>query len=179
MRLTDYLSEGLVLDAGCGDGKNALYLEQRGFSVRGFDRSQVALHGLGNRFRQIRRPVRGIYHLLDARSFHSGRQFNALISYGLYHCLPVTERVAIHQTLQQAVLPGGIVAFTCLTNSIPLPTGHQTPAVSLASVDEVRHLFDGWTMRHFEVGKIREHHKPTIGLHMHSAVWLIAQRSHI
>lgn len=74
-------------------------------------------------------------------------------------------------------VPGGIVVLSCLTNKIPMPAGHNTPLVSLASVDEVRQLFEGWTMRWFEVGEIREHHQPTIGLHVHSAVWLVAQRS--
>ena len=38
-----YLKHGNVLDLGCGDGRNAIYLAQRGFNVIGVDSSKVAL----------------------------------------------------------------------------------------------------------------------------------------
>ena len=48
--ITNYLSSGTVLDAGCGDGKNSIYLERVGFRVSGFDISQAAINGLRRRF---------------------------------------------------------------------------------------------------------------------------------
>ena len=44
LKIKDYLSNGKILDAGCGDGKNSTYLEKQGFSVTGFDISSKALN---------------------------------------------------------------------------------------------------------------------------------------
>lgn len=39
-----YLKRGTVLDVACGDGRNALYLLQKGFDVTGVDFSNKALN---------------------------------------------------------------------------------------------------------------------------------------
>ena len=38
-RIREFCSGGIVVDAGCGDGKNALFLEMMGFTVIGYDSS--------------------------------------------------------------------------------------------------------------------------------------------
>lgn len=45
-KLGDYLSGGTVLDIGGGEGRNALYLAQQGFSVSVLDLSKVGLERL-------------------------------------------------------------------------------------------------------------------------------------
>lgn len=42
----DYLKPGSVLDVACGDGRNALFLAERGFVVCGVDISEVGLERL-------------------------------------------------------------------------------------------------------------------------------------
>lgn len=172
----NFTSGKTVFDVGCGDGKNALFLERNGFAVTGVDCSRFALRGLRNRFQHAGTKPRGNYGFWNILEAPAVTDYEVLISYGLFHCLPSTSRHHVHNVLQKRVRLGGIAVFTCLTNRIPLPEGHGTIGVRLAAIDEVSSLFSDWTIEYWEEGVIWESHPPIIGIHHHSAVWLIARR---
>jgi SAM-dependent methyltransferase len=175
-RLPQYRARGAVLDAGCGDGKNALFLEAAGFDVTGFDASPLALAGLRNRFARAGRRPAGRYFVADAGSWPPVERYDVVISYGLYHCLPERSRVEVQRRLFRAVRPGGLLVFAALTNDVPLPAEHGTHGISLAKRSEVDDLFDEFQLHESFGGTIEEEHRPTIGPHRHSVIWIIAQR---
>ena len=180
-RLVKYLEHiecgNRVLDAGCGDGKNSIFLEEMGYQVTGFDVSSPALMGLSNRFQRSHRAIRGLYVQQDIRELRSPRcSYDVLISYGLYHCLTFSARHNLHLQLQNLARVGGVVLFTCLTDRLPMPLNHGTGKILLASQEEVIALFDGWEIIHFSEGVIHESHPPVVGPHEHSAVWVLARR---
>lgn len=43
-----FLQKGKIADIACGDGRNAIYLAEKGFEVFGFDFSEVAFQRLGS-----------------------------------------------------------------------------------------------------------------------------------
>jgi SAM-dependent methyltransferase len=176
-RLPHYRSGGSVLDAGCGDGKNALFLETVGFDVTGFDASPLALAGLRNRFARRGRRANGRYFVANAESWPVVERYDIVISYGLYHCLPKHSRPGVQARLFRAVRPGGLIVFATLTNHLPLPPEHGTYGISLATPSEVDELFAEFQVHESFHGTIEEEHRPTIGPHRHSVVWIIAQRS--
>jgi tellurite methyltransferase len=165
-----------VLEAGCGDGKNALFLEQNGFTVTGFDSSNLAINGLTNRFRRANWLPKGNYIVANLLNPIQLRSSDVLISYGVFHCLPELSRIEVHRKLQKKVALGGLVVFTCLTNKLPLPEKHTTQGVTLAGLNEITHLFDGWEIEYCDEGIIVEEHYPIVGQHYHTAIWIIARR---
>lgn len=165
-----------ILDAGCGDGKNALFLEQTGYSVTGYDYSPLAINALHHRFKKVGYTAQGSYEVRDVREPLPSRPYNALVSYGLFHCLPLSERVAIHRNLQALVEVGGVLLFTCLTDELPIPPHHGTVDVVPAAKAEIDELLVGWESRYLEVGEINEHHLPLIGWHQHAAIWMVARK---
>ncbi len=175
-RINELLHHGMVLDAGCGDGKNALYLEQNRFSVVGYDKSKEAMNGLYNRFKRADWEPRGTYEVKDIEKENIGGSFDALVSYGLFHCLAKATRVRIHKALQSGVKDKGYLFFTCLTNELPLPKGHGTGQIELAAEPELNQLLAGWDTIYSECGTIQEEHLPLIGKHMHAATWIIARK---
>ena len=108
----------LVLDAGCGEGKNAYWLAERGANVMALDVSALALSnavrmkndGLDIRFRRT-----------DVTNFTvSGPTFHITIAYGLLHCLTGPDQVeAVCNTLRAATLPGGFVVVCAINNRRP------------------------------------------------------------
>ena len=177
-RIQEFCSAGIVVDAGCGDGKNALYLEKLGFTVIGYDSSRLALKGLENRFRRVCWKKKGRYELRDITQHPIEKNIDALVSYGLFHCLPPLERLKIHSNLHASVKPCGITLFTCLTDRLPLPRGHQTKGIELPDISEVLKLFTGWKLLHKEEGEIEEKHSLLVGLHKHSAIWIVAKKQY-
>jgi SAM-dependent methyltransferase len=180
LNIDNFIEGTKVLDAGCGDGKNSVFLEERGFKVSGFDISGLALRGLRNRFKRSFLSPRGLFATSDLydRDF-TKENYDAIISYGLYHCLKPNIRIQIKQDLFRSVKLGGIVCFTCFTPKISIPKNHGTFALIPASINEVMSLFLGWRIEYFEDGVIQEKHKPGEDIHHHSAVWIVARKINI
>lgn len=177
-RVAEFSPPGSVLDAGCGDGKNALFLERHGCSVTGVDISALALQGLGRRFRIAGYQPAGRYFLANLCEPLPPvlESFDLLVSYGLFHCLSPGRRIHAHQQLQRRVRPGGIMLLTTLVEGCNLPAGHQTPEVRLAVESEVNALLAGWVVLEWSVGSISEAHPPLVADHQHNAVWVVAKR---
>lgn len=176
LKIKKYLTRGTILDAGCGDGKNALYLEKHGYQVIGFDESRQAINGLRNRFARAHWTPRGKYTVQDISTVTISGQYDALVSYGLFHSLPQRKRLTAHRALQRLVKPKGFIFFTCLTDALPIPSRHGTDKMNLPTLKEIKKLFIHWKIKYIKQGIIRENHHPVIGQHRHSAVWIIAQR---
>jgi SAM-dependent methyltransferase len=170
-----HLESGRVLDAGCGDGKNAVYLESRGFDVEGFDISVVAISELQRRYTLLGRNP-GRFRVADAGLADLPAQIDCLVSYGLYHCLPTANRLQIHGRLQACVKQGGIMIFTALTDSIPMPESHRTTEIALAKTEEIDSLLEGWHCLTRFSDTLEESHPPLVGKHQHSALWLVARK---
>jgi len=177
LRIMEYLPSGTILDAGCGDGKNALYLEQKGFEVTGFDISSLALDGLQRRFQRAGLSSRGSYEQFDLMVNDITGKHDAIVSSGIYHCLPIKSRVQRHRHLQNAIKQTGYLFFSTLTDKIPMPESHGTADITLASLDEIDELLDGMDIIYQQSGEIDDEHLPIIGKHRHSVLWIVAQRS--
>lgn len=170
-------SRGRVLDIGCGDGVNALALEKAGFDVAGVDISTLALRGLQNRFTYSNQVSRGEYLNDDVRNVVFTGKFDCIVSCGLFHCLPLGERIELHLDIFNLLNNDGIIVFSCLTDLVSMPVNHGTPGLKLVANEEVRRLFDGWKLLHFESGIINDSHYPVITEHQHSVSWVIAKRT--
>lgn len=172
----DCVACGDVLDVGCGDGKNSLFLEQRGFKIFGVDVSEFAIAGLYNRFALADRIPTGHYEVRDVRDLKLDLSFDILVSCGLFHCLPPEQRFEMHRKLQTSVRHGGMAFFSSLTDAIPLPSAHDTAPSLLPAEEEITALFEDWEVQYREQTIIDDRHPPLIGSHEHSVVRLIACR---
>lgn len=103
---TEALTPGRALDLASGEGRNAVWLAQRGWSVRAVDFSKVATdkavrlaasRGVGERID---------FKTADLRSFNSGEQCFDLVAL-VYLQIPQVELVPILQRAARAVAPGG------------------------------------------------------------------------
>ena len=171
-----YLPKGSrILDAGCGDGKNSRFLDELGYRVTGVDVSLLAIQILLKSLTPVSKQSESSYVVGDVTTATFEHKFDCLVSYGLYHCLPPNTRLASHGRLMKNVVRGGIILFSTLTTDVPLPGGHGTPDVWLAEQREIDQLFEGWQILEDFRGLIHEHHMPVIGLHQHSARWIVAR----
>jgi tellurite methyltransferase len=85
-----------VLDLGCGEGRNALFLAGRGFEVTAVDISEQGISKLCSLACQRGLTVRA--EVADMRSYQLDREFDLIISHG---CLHLIERAAWQQVLQR------------------------------------------------------------------------------
>jgi len=168
---------GRVLDAGCGDGKNALFLSDEGWTVDGFDISQLAITACHRRLASPHdRPCR--IWVDDCRTAKLAREgYDMVVAYGLYHCLDDAGLAATHQTLIDALKSGGLFVCATFNDRLPLPPNHGTNDLYLRPHDHVESLFGGWLNVAIEKGVIEEDHRPLVGWHRHSLTWAIYEKT--
>jgi len=111
--------EGLhVLDVGCGDGRNAAYLGERGAAVMAFDISELAIANARANWSSIK-SVTWSVGAVRYTPLH-GHRFDIVVAAGLFHCLTdADEIVEAIATLKGATKPGGYHAVSALNSRRP------------------------------------------------------------
>ncbi|MDK1360019.1 class I SAM-dependent methyltransferase [Arthrobacter sp. zg-Y1219] len=167
------LVPGRILDVGCGEGADALWLAEQGWDVTALDVSRVALDRAA---RQAER--RGV----TVTWLHSGLVEAALpaasfdVVSAQYPALLRTGDNAAERALLNAVAPGGVL----LAVHHPLPTAAQASARGIdldeyVGLADIRALLDGnWRI---EVNEVRPRHVAAgAGAHHTEDVVLRARR---
>jgi SAM-dependent methyltransferase len=146
------LQPGRVLDVGCGEGADAVWLAAHGWDVTALDVSAVALERAGRHAEQARVPVRWVQAGLVEASLAPGA-FD-LVS-AQYPALLRTENHDAERTLLAAVAPGGTLL---VVHHHPLIDAEEARARGIDPDDyvspaDVAALLDGrWRI---EVNEIR------------------------
>lgn len=99
------LPAGTVLDIACGEGRNAIWLAEKGWRATGVDFSRVALHK-GRRMAE-ERGVEVEWIEADLRTWQPTGQFDLVIA--MYLHLPERTRRKTFSDAGRAVAPGGAI----------------------------------------------------------------------
>ena len=131
------LPPGRALDLACGEGRNAIWLAERGWKVTAVDFSRVAVE----RARRIaaERGVEVDFLQADLLAYEpAGRAFDLVAVF--YLQLPAPERAAVLAAAAAAVAPGGtlLVVGHDLLNLSEGYGGPRSPAVLFTPDDVVR-----------------------------------------
>src|SRR5512139_1278741 len=113
---------GSLLDLGCGTGRHAFLLAEKGYAVAGVDRSEemlaVANSQVATAVRvEARSPVAvpPAFHLGDLRTVRLGRTFDAVVS--LFHVMSYqttnNDLREAFATAREHLAPGGVFIFDC------------------------------------------------------------------
>lgn len=124
---TEDLAPGRVLDLACGEGRNAIWLAQRGWRVTAVDFSRVAVARGRARAGELQLDIE--WHVGDVTRWRPDGHFDlVLISY--LH-LPAGERLNVLESAVEALAPGAIaiVVAHALRNLADGFGGPQDPAV--------------------------------------------------
>ena len=119
-------TRGRALDLGCGEGVNAVYLAQQGFSVVAVDFVPAAL--AATRARAERAGVEIELHEGDVLDYEAPSTFDLVLDSGCLHHLPKASRAAYRTRLDRWLAPGGdyvLVHFAHRPRALWLPKGPQ------------------------------------------------------
>lgn len=133
------LPPGAALDAGCGEGADAVWLARRGWAVTAVDFAQAALDkGIEEAANQ---GLDITWRCQDLVTWRPPREFD-LVSAQFFHLEPALRDTAL-VNLADAVAPGGtLLVVGHHHRDLVTPTGHERHAPMLFGPDEIVALLD-------------------------------------
>jgi SAM-dependent methyltransferase len=126
--LAGYLDRGLIaprtaLDLGCGPGRNALFLAERGIQVDAVDLSPTAIAWAKERAAAAgpRSPIAANIRWHTGNAFELARTelakpYDLIVDSGCFHHLPPHRRISYLELIDRVLAPGGHLAFTCFSD---------------------------------------------------------------
>jgi tellurite methyltransferase len=164
-----------ILDAGCGEGKNAAAFAQRGHDVYAFDCSELALKN-----GQAAWPdVRINWAVGDVReTSFPPNSFDVVVAYGLFHCLSSEE--IIDQTidyLKRTTRIGGYHVVCAFNDRHQDLSAHPNFSPCLISHESYLARYGDWTIIHQTDSDLHDSHPHNSIPHVHALTRLIARRT--
>lgn len=108
----NYLEAGKVLELGCGPGRNAVFLADKGCEVDAVDSSQEALKWADERAEEYNVNVNFIKEDIFQLQFEENT-YDLVYDSGCFHHIAPHRRVSYINLLKNALKPGGHFALTC------------------------------------------------------------------
>lgn len=106
------LDPGKVLELGCGPGRNAIYLAQKGCSVDAVDLSQEALTWGKERAQEKNVQVNFIQSNMFDLEIEEA-EYDLVYDSGCFHHIAPHRRIHYLETVKKALKPGGAYSITC------------------------------------------------------------------
>jgi tellurite methyltransferase len=167
-RLKSYLSEGLVLDIGGGEGRNALYLAEQGFSVDVLDFSDVAMENLKKEAEKKHLRIRVL--VADVRQEDLVEFYDGCVVAFVLHHFSVTEAESIIKKAQMHTKPGGAHVIITFGNCGGLYERNLTSGRFYPSSEALKELYKDWQIKECFIENIETLARNKLGQQMKNDV---------
>lgn len=161
-----------VLDAGCGHGKNSVFLSNKGFIVDAFDSSFYAIKEARKRNKNVN------WRICDIRKFNSESKYNVIIMTGSLHCLHSKEEIIkVIKKMQSFTEIGGYNVLSSFNDKYQDLSGHpKSFNPTLLSHNEYIEIYKEWKIIE-ESSDIQDDIHPNNNIkHKHSITRILAQK---
>lgn len=169
------LSALRALDAGCGEGKNAVYLAQQGAVVDAIDMSELAIQN-GQR---VWADVPGVrWQVGDIRNIaFPNEHYDVVVAYGVLHCLSSKGALAdVLARLQRATRIGGYFALCAFNSRRQDLRAHPGFEPCLIAHSEYVAAFSDWNVIAETDSDLTECHPHNNIVHTHALTRILARR---
>ncbi len=137
---------GPIIDLACGEGRNGLFLADKGLPVIFSDRSESALQSVNNALNTVKNESETWLINFEQQGINplEDKQFSAALVFRYLH-RPLLPH------LLEAILPGGLIiyeTFTIDNKQFGRPNNHDF----LLKSGELKKYFNGWDILHYFEG---------------------------
>jgi tellurite methyltransferase len=162
-----------VLDAGCGEGRNALFLAERGFRVRAFDHSTAAIAKLETHARARGLSVES--WVGELAEFEFDRDYGLIVASGILQFVPAAVGDRFLSDARLHTVQGGAHVLGVFTDALPPPEDLAPFVQRLYGEDELRGLYADWEILRAR-SYLKEDEHPGGIHHRHAIGDLVARR---
>ncbi|MBI5804651.1 methyltransferase domain-containing protein [candidate division TA06 bacterium] len=162
-----------ILDAGCGDGRNALYLAEKGFSVDAFDVSANGIEKLTAITKQKDITINA--WIQDLAEYEFNNRYDLIISHGVLHLVKREVWARFIQGMKSHTRINGLNVVVVFTDALPVPADLAEHCIGLFAEKELRNIYSDWAVEYFKSYDFYDTHPGGIK-HHHAANKLIARK---
>lgn len=109
--------DACVLDVGCGQGRDALFIARLGHRVTGIDQSPSGIRDLLKDAKNEGLAIEAV--VTDIRTYTPERDYDVVIIDRTLHMLDPEPRLSALSTMSSAVSPGGFLLIADEASNIP------------------------------------------------------------
>lgn len=162
-----------ILDVGCGEGRNSIFLAGIGHIADAFDISQAGIEKARYKAKAARVSVN--FSVCDINEFKFDKQYDVVLSHGVLHLPPKSIRNEFIRLAQENTVVGGYHIIGIFTNKRPAAPGLEEFTQSLFDVGELPDKYIGWHIISHDEGMFRDQH-PTGERHEHAYERIVARK---
>lgn len=162
-----------VLEAGCGEGQNAVYLAQKGYQVDAFDLSEHGIAKLKRRCEQSNAQVNAF--VADLTTYQFKRYYDMILCFGTLHFVDKDGWKRFIRNAKEYTHIGGIHIMQIFTDAVPASEDIAPFAIGLAKDGEMKELYTDWDILQFKSYVFEDEH-PNVPKHMHASNKIVARR---
>ena len=163
-----------ILDVGCGEGKNPIFLAEKGFvNIDAFDLSQAGIEKL-LRIASLKK-VKVNAWIQDLTEFRFNKKYDLIMTHGTLHFVMKEEWKRFLVDAQNNTNIGGLNIIQIFTNKIPASYDIAAFAKGLADEGELESIYQDWQIIS-STSHVFEDEHPGVEKHLHASDTVAAKR---
>lgn len=162
-----------VLDVGCGEGRNSIFMAKLGNKVDAFDISENGIEKAKKIFRQM--GVQINFFCCDLEKFLFEKEYDVILSHGVLHLPYKDVRDGFITKMQANTRIEGYNVIGIFTNRLPATPDNAPYTHSLFDVGELPEKYKDWEIIYHLEGTFTDSHPGDIH-HEHAFERIIAKR---
>jgi cyclopropane fatty-acyl-phospholipid synthase-like methyltransferase len=163
-----------ILEVGCGEGKNSIFLAEKGFvDIDAFDLSIAGIDKL-QRIAQLK-DLRINAWVQDFTTFTFQKTYDVIISYGAFHFVEKEKWVKFISDAKRYTNVGGLNIFQIFTNKVPASKDIAPYVKGLSDEGDLESLYTDWNIVKLDAHVFEDEH-PGVEKHWHASNTIVARK---
>lgn len=168
-----FKNSSMILDVGCGEGRNSIFLAGKGHNVDAFDLSHSGIEK-AKHFAQLD-EIKVNFFQADLTGYVFTKQYDVIIASGVLHLPEKDKRNAFISAAQENTLSGGYHIIGIFTDKLPATPDNAPFTKSLFRVGEIIEMYKDWELLRHNEGTFKDSHPEGV-THEHAFESIIARK---
>lgn len=163
-----------ILDVGCGEGKNDIYLAMNGFkNIDAFDISEAGIAKLKRVSEKVNVSINA--YVQDLCQYKFSKNYDLVMTHGTLHFVTKKDWYKFIYSAKEHTNPNGIHIVQIFTNNLPATTDIAPYVKGMADEGEIDKLYHDWEIIQTKSYTFDDEH-PGVPKHKHASNKIVTRK---